>query len=66
MIKFIFILAVILPSGEVKVDSQVVDQCPEKGVFTQQMENKRQSEEIVNWQAMCYALDIGAMFGRQS
>ena len=66
MIKFIFILAVILPSGEVKVGSQVVDQCPEKSVFLQQMENKLQSKEIEDWQAMCYALDIGVMFGRQS
>ena len=41
MIKFIFILAVIMPSGEITVDSSIMDECPEKILFTAQMEDKR-------------------------
>jgi hypothetical protein len=66
MIKFVFILAVILPNGEVKVDSSILDQCPEKTLFTAQMEDKRIHREIVNWQARCYRIDVGEMLGNQS
>jgi len=66
MIKFIFILAIITPSGEVKVDSSVVKKCPEKTLFTAQMEDKRINQEIIDWNARCYRLDVGAMFGNQS
>ena len=66
MIKFIFILAVILPNGEVKVDSSILDQCPEKTLFTPQMEDKRIHRDILDWQARCYRIDVGEMLGNQS
>jgi len=66
MIKFIFILAVILPNGEVKVDSSILDQCPEKTLFTAQMEDKRIHRDILDWQARCYRIDVGEMLGNQS
>ena len=66
MIKFICILAVILPNGEVKVDSSILDQCPEKTLFTAQMEDKRIHRDILDWQARCYRIDVGEMLGNQS
>lgn len=66
MIKFVFILAVILPTGEIKVDSQILDKCPEKILFTAQMEDKRIHREISDWEARCYRIDVGEMLGNQS
>lgn len=66
MIKFILVLSVLLPSGEIQVDSKVVDSCPEKTLFTAQMENKRIHKEILNWNAMCFRLDVSKMLGEQS
>lgn len=66
MIKFVFILAVILPSGEIRVDSSVVNECPEKVLFTAQMETKRIYKEVIDWEARCYRIDVGEMLGNQS
>ena len=66
MIKFVFILAVIMPSGEIRVDSSIMDECPEKVLFTAQMEDKRIHREITDWQARCYRIDVGEMLGNQS
>lgn len=66
MIKFILILAVIMPSGEIRVDSSVLDECPEKTLFTAQMETKRIHKEVIDWEARCYRIDVGEMLGNQS
>lgn len=66
MIVFVFILAIITPSGEVKVDSSILNECPEKTLFTAQMEDKRIHKQILNWQARCYRLDVGEWLGDQS
>lgn len=59
-------MAVILPNGEVKVDSSVLDECPEKTLFTAQMETKRIYKEVIDWEARCYSIDVGEMLGNQS
>lgn len=66
IIKYLFILAVILPSGEVKVDSSILDECPEKTLFTAQMEDKRIHRDILDWGARCYRIDVSEMLGNQS
>jgi hypothetical protein len=66
MIKFVFILAILLPSGELEVGSRVLDKCPDKALFTAQMETKRIHGEILNWRGRCYELDIQQMLGSQS
>ena len=66
MIKFVFILAILLPSGELEVGSRIIDKCPDKILFTAQMEDKRIHREILDWRGMCYRLDADELFGNPS
>lgn len=48
------------------MDSSILNECPEKTLFTAQMEDKRIHKQILNWQARCYRLDVGEWLGNQS
>jgi len=66
MIKYLFILAIINVDGSVKVDSSILDECPEKTLFTAQMEDKRIHRDILDWGARCYRIDVDEILGKNT
>lgn len=50
---FIFILAVVLPTGEVRISKQAVSECPSNEIVEEFMSTKVASKEILAWGGSC-------------
>lgn len=51
---YIFIVAALLPNGEMKFIRMEVPQCPDKAVVEQIFEEKIKKNEIVAWGGTCF------------
>lgn len=56
--KFIFVLSIITNQGDLEMKAFDVEQCPDKTLFTEEMNKMKQNGTFINWQALC--LDRGA------
>jgi len=54
----IFMLVVVLPSGEVRVASSVVTQCPGRAQVVEQAELMLSKGDIVGWEANCLRVTV--------
>jgi len=66
MIDFVFILFVLMPSGELDVKSDVVATCPDKDVIEVTMNASQASGEILGWTAACITVDKNQMIGAKA
>jgi|SanBayMetagenome_1026888.scaffolds.fasta_scaffold00489_8 hypothetical protein len=51
---YIFVIAALLPTGEMKFIRMEVAQCPEKAAVEQIFEEKIKKNEIVAWGGTCF------------
>lgn len=49
----LFVLAIILPTGELDMSVMEVKACPDKGAFFSAMEEAKGKGEIIDWNANC-------------
>ena len=56
MIKFAFILALVMPDGKLEMYGEYVDACPLKSAFTQNMDERQAKGEFRAWNAICVDL----------
>ena len=54
----LFVVVVILPNGQPKVDAGVVAQCPDTEKTTQIYEQAVLKGDILDWRARCYNSDL--------
>lgn len=50
---FIFILAVVMPNGEIKIAKEFLAECPPNAVVEEIMKPKVESKEILAWGGTC-------------
>ena len=63
---FVLIVAIININGDFEANHSIVDECPDKVLFTAIMEDKRIHKEIIGWSATCVKFDKHIMIGRPS
>ena len=61
---FVLIVAIINLDGEFEVSHSIVDECPERVLFTAIMEDRRIHREFLGWSATCAEFDKQRMIGR--
>tara|TARA_R100001460_G_scaffold18675_1_gene39499 strand:+ start:1076 stop:1273 length:198 start_codon:yes stop_codon:yes gene_type:complete len=54
----LFVVVVILPNGQPRVDAGVVDQCPNTKETTKIYEQAVLRGDIIDWRARCYSSDL--------
>lgn len=54
----LFVVVVILPNGQPKVDAGVVAQCPDTASTIQLYEKAVQRGDILDWRARCYNTEL--------
>jgi len=53
MIKYVFVLLMIMPDGQTKMKSEVVLQCPPKEGVEEIFNQAKQGGHILDWAATC-------------
>ena len=56
IVKLVFVVYLLLPTNDVKVDILVVDQCPPEEIVNKVFDNKLKIDEIKGWNAKCEAV----------
>jgi len=60
MIKFVFVLLMILPDGQTKMKTELVERCPPKAGVEQIFNEAKREGHILDWAATCvtYKFDL--------
>ena len=59
MIKaYVFLITMLLPSGEMVTESSVHNQCPDKEEITEIYSAKQTDGKVVDWQAGCFEVHL--------
>ena len=53
MIKYVFVLMMIMPDGQTKMKSEVVLECPPKAGVEEIFNQAKQGGHILDWAATC-------------
>jgi hypothetical protein len=56
----IFILAILTNEGELQLHSKELPECPDKLVVTETLDKKKESGEIIEWNAICLHPQVDA------
>lgn len=56
----IFILAILTNEGELQLHSKELSVCPDKLVVTETLDKKKESGEIIEWNAICLHPQVDA------
>ena len=51
---YAFVIAAVMPSGQIVMDESFVPVCPDKVEVNQRMQKFVESGEIVKWNAICF------------
>lgn len=59
VIKLLLIAYMLMPTGSVKVQALVVEECPPNEVVTRIFDHKLRTNEITGWSAVCSTVPFG-------
>jgi hypothetical protein len=59
ILKLLLIAYMLMPTGDVKVQAVVVEECPPNEIVTGIFDSKLKTNEIIGWNAVCATIPFG-------